>query len=303
MNQKSSLSPRVSVGLPVHNGGHYLRLAIEAILNQTFTDYELVISDNCSMDDTQLVCKEFAGSDARIRYMRQPRNLGAAPNHNLLVDHASGEYFMWVMHDDLYAPTAIERCVEALDHNANAVVAYPRMVTIDCDGQQIRSVEVGAHSMENSPHRCFARCVSTGNSVHCRQGIIRVEALRRTMLNLPFRYSDHPLVAELALLGKIYEVPENLYFKRVHSGSSLNANTDPRILSQWFDTSSVSTGRGYLLSVYGAFVNAVLRHRELGLSEQLLCLLALQQWPVAQLRNWAGLRRRTLLQWFRRGQR
>jgi len=276
-----------------------VRLAIAAILNQTFRHYEFLISDNCSTDRTQQICEEYARRDPRIRYFRQPRNLGSAPNHNLLVNHARGEYFMWVMHDDLYAPTVIERCVEVLDQYPDVAVAYAKMITIDGEGREIEPVEIDAHTVEAAPHRRFAHCILAGNSVHSRQGLLRLSSLRGTMLNLPFRASDHPLVAELALLGKIHEVPEHLYFKRVHPGTSLSANADPVMLSRWFDTSGVPVRRWYRVAMYTAFVNAVLRHRELGWREQVRSLLALQRWPLQQLRNVAGLYKRALLRPFR----
>ena len=71
--------PRVSIGLPVFNGQRYLPQAIEAILAQTYGDFELIISDNASIDGTAEICREYAERDQRIRYLRQPTNIGAGP--------------------------------------------------------------------------------------------------------------------------------------------------------------------------------------------------------------------------------
>ena len=78
-------APRLSIGLPVFNGENYLAEAIDTLLAQTYTDYELIISDNASTDGTREICEKYAAKDERIRYLRQPRNIGAAPNHNFLV--------------------------------------------------------------------------------------------------------------------------------------------------------------------------------------------------------------------------
>ncbi len=74
------------------------------MLAQTFTDFELIISDNCSTDDTEEIARRYAAADPRIRYVRQPRNRGSAYNHNVTVQHARGEFFKWLSDDDLYAP-------------------------------------------------------------------------------------------------------------------------------------------------------------------------------------------------------
>ena len=75
-------APRLSIGLPVYNGENYLAAAIESLLGQTYGDFELIISDNASTDGTEDICRGYAAQDPRIRYCRQPQNIGGAPNHN-----------------------------------------------------------------------------------------------------------------------------------------------------------------------------------------------------------------------------
>src|SRR5438128_542667 len=76
------MTPRVSIGLPVYNGERYLRLALDSLLSQTFTDFELIISDNASTDGTTEICRAYAARDARIRYSRLEHNIGGSPNFN-----------------------------------------------------------------------------------------------------------------------------------------------------------------------------------------------------------------------------
>ena len=108
-------TPRVSIGMPVYNGAQFLEQAIESILAQTFTDLELVISDNASDDDTAAISNVYARKDSRIRYHRQSRNVGAAANYNFVFARSRGTFFKWAAHDDLTAPTFVERCVGAFD--------------------------------------------------------------------------------------------------------------------------------------------------------------------------------------------
>src|SRR6266705_6617015 len=77
----STVRPRVSVGMPVYNREKYVGAAIEAHLNQTFTDFELVITDNASTAHSEEICRSFAAKDPRVKYYRNPQNLGASGNY------------------------------------------------------------------------------------------------------------------------------------------------------------------------------------------------------------------------------
>lgn len=109
---KNSAAPMVSIGTPVYNGAKYLRKALDSLLEQTFTDFELIISDNASTDDTQAICEEYARRDSRIRYVRQSMNIGAAENFRFVQQQAKGEFFMWAAHDDLWDRRHIELLLE-----------------------------------------------------------------------------------------------------------------------------------------------------------------------------------------------
>ena len=104
---------RVSIGLPVFNGENFLESAIRSVLEQSFDDLELVISDNASTDRTETIARDFAASDRRVRYHRNARNLGAAPNYNRTVELATGALFKWLSHDDRLLPGYLEATVAA----------------------------------------------------------------------------------------------------------------------------------------------------------------------------------------------
>jgi glycosyltransferase involved in cell wall biosynthesis len=117
-------APTLTIGLPVYNGERYLTESLDALLAQTYQDFELVISDNASDDGTADICRAYAERDSRIRYLRQPVNIGAGPNHNVLVPMARGKYFKWASHDDLYDPQLLELCIEALESRPEFVLAH-----------------------------------------------------------------------------------------------------------------------------------------------------------------------------------
>src|ERR1017187_2035195 len=99
--EKPTPSPTVSIGMPVYNGEEYIRRALDSLLAQTFTDFELIISDNASSDATPEICTAYAKADLRIRHVRQQTNMGPSRNFSFLAKEARGKYFMWAAHDDL----------------------------------------------------------------------------------------------------------------------------------------------------------------------------------------------------------
>jgi glycosyltransferase involved in cell wall biosynthesis len=133
-------TPRLSVGLPVYNGEDYLAESLEALLGQTYEDFELIISDNASTDGTADICRRYAKQDSRIRYIRQPRNLGCNPNHNFVIQQARGELFKLASDDDLYARDLLKRCVDALDESPHLVLAHSWSATIDTSSTVINLV-------------------------------------------------------------------------------------------------------------------------------------------------------------------
>ncbi len=101
-------APVVSIGMAVYNGEKYLREALDSLLAQTFSDFELIISDNASTDDTQNICLEYASQDSRIRYIRQDINQGSAFNFRFVLAEALGTFFMWAAHDDAWEKNWLE---------------------------------------------------------------------------------------------------------------------------------------------------------------------------------------------------
>lgn len=104
-------TPVISIGMPVYNGEKNIKEALDSLLSQTFKDFELIISDNASTDATESICMEYANRDKRIRYIRQAQNNGALINFNLVLELASGEYFMWAASDDVWSKDWVEKLI------------------------------------------------------------------------------------------------------------------------------------------------------------------------------------------------
>ncbi len=235
--------PRVSIGIPVYNGQHYLGEAIDAILTQTFKDFELIICDNASLDDTEKICRKYAAFDRRIRYYRNEKNIGPAHNFNLVYKYASGEFFKWAAHDDLLAPTFLEKCVEVLGKRSDVVIAYPKAMIIDLNSQEVGPYKRKLDTNSNDIVRRF-HVLLKGHACYEIFGLIRRNALEKTPLMGLYAHGDGVLLSRLALLGRFEEIPEYLFFPREHPNQSMSLLLDRqgtptsqeyRNYAMWFD--------------------------------------------------------------------
>lgn len=123
----------VSVGMPVYNGEKYISKAIDSILNQTVSHFELIISDNASCDATEQICRSYLCKDSRIRYFRHPENRGAVENFKFVFEKASGEYFMWAAADDLWSQNWLEEMLKL--QNIGSCIAFGGLKVIDGEGR------------------------------------------------------------------------------------------------------------------------------------------------------------------------
>ena len=207
--------PRLSIGLPVYNGGRYLADSLDALLGQSYEDFELIISDNASTDDTSEICRHYESQDTRVRYCRQAHNIGLSPNHNFVADAAQGDLFKWASYDDLYARDLLQRCVEALDERPDVVLAHSWTAHIDeTDAVFAAPVYPLTSDAATAPERF--RSVLFGSGGDDIYAVIRTSALRRVMPLNSYHHAEHTIVAALSLHGPFHQVPEWLYFRRDH---------------------------------------------------------------------------------------
>ena len=228
-----SRSPRVTIAIPVYNGEQFLQETIDSIVAQTFTDYEVIISDNASTDRTAEICREYAARDPRVRYVRQERNVGLARNYEHLVRLAGGEYFKLANADDLCDRRLVQQCVEVLDAHPEAVLCYGKTVLIDAKGDVIRHHEDNLDLRQPRAADRFRLALQRLQLVNVLEGVIRTASLRRTGLLGTYVAADMALVPELTLHGQFHELPEFLFYRRMHAGASSSIVTDEDDLKFW----------------------------------------------------------------------
>lgn len=226
-------TPRVSVGMPVYNGAPMLDTAIRGILAQTFTDFELIISDNGSTDETAEICARYA-DDPRVRYVRQPENLGPSANFRYVLDVARAPYFMWAAHDDLREPQALELLTAALDADPGAVMASSAFQIIGPDGEPVKRSRPWGEVFSKGPFWQFAYLIASDEekSIHI-YGLFRREAIARAMADMAYVhvYSGNDICTMMHVLGqgRAAYVDQVLFHYRVRGGGAPAARAVPAL--------------------------------------------------------------------------
>ena len=235
---QDEIAPRVGIGMPVYNGERHIEEALTSICDQRFEDFELVILDNASTDNSAKICLSFAARDRRIRYLRNRSNYGFVHNFNTVFSLTNGDYFKWAAADDVCAPDFLARCVEVLDADPSIVLAYPSIIEIDETGAQIgpdkRGVRLPDMNLPDGgfspdPVARFRTMMRYFGFTEPLYGLIRAKALARTGLHANHFNGDHILLAELCLHGRFYEIRgDQLFFSRVHAGQTTSQASDLR---------------------------------------------------------------------------
>lgn len=204
--------------MPVHNGARFLRQSLQSLLQQDFTDFELIILDNASTDTTESICREYAARDKRIRYHRHATNIGPTANFNRVVELASGRYFMWAAADDYWQPTYVASCLGVLSASDSIVLAGTMGTLVDAETDGVHLTDSGFSTVGLGPCDRFKRYKSTihkGDHVGMIfYGIYKRSELARVLPMPNIIGSDHVLLAKLCFLGEFATVPKVLMAKR-----------------------------------------------------------------------------------------
>ena len=224
--------PKVSIGMPVYNGEKFIKEAIDSLLNQNFFDFELIISDNASTDNTETICRKYVSQDPRIRYIRQGKNIGPTANFEIVRSAAVGEYFMWHAADDLCEPDCLMVLAEVLEQNPHVVLAICDVKNISQGGEILFTSDLNNIRLSDVADRWFAiRYLffrnPTSNIFFSIYGLFRTRVVRMASLNYRslvtyLAGSEIPFLAQIALLGQIVSVPRELKIYRRHPESSFH---------------------------------------------------------------------------------
>ena len=298
------MSPLLSIGIPVYNGQNFLQATMDSILAQTFKDFEVIICDNCSTDQTGAISKAYAAADSRVHYYLNEKNIGAARNYDRVFSYAKGKYFKWAAHDDLIEETYLERCIQVLESDPTVVLCHAQTQIIDEHGQPVDATEKDRFVRTNDVEVRIGQETSTRNLKSPRSddrfgsivllthwcydifGVMRTDTLRRTHLEENFYGTDKVLLSEMSLLGRFVQIPEPLFLNRRHptqSGSLQSAKARER----WNNPLAKRHHVFPRLLCLRGYVRAALEN-QMSLPERLGCFVVIGHY-LTQSRRWRNV--------------
>lgn len=223
----------ISIGLPTHNGSKTIRRSLDTLLNQSYKNIELIISDNASTDETGKICEEYAARDQRIKYILQKENIGPLANFKFVADAAHGDYFMWAADDDFWDPKFIEILVGILDKNSEYDIAMSSYRLIYPEGE-IKEDIIYSGDLDvrnNSYYRVYKKMLAGAPILMFIYGVYRKSFLNKLISRSQPQciFQDRILMSEATLAAKFYSVPEILYFRTFSKLNVKNNHADDEV--------------------------------------------------------------------------
>lgn len=200
----------VSIVLPTYNGQKYIRESIQSIIQQTYEDWELIIIDDCSTDDTNKIAREYERLDKRIRVIKNDKNLRLPASLNKGFNAARGEFLTWTSDDNLYKNNAIERLVKSLLENRQYGMVFSRMEYIDANGKSKGFSSDITNEKELYYHNIVGASFMYTRRVYEEIGDYNIDK---------FLMEDYDYWLRILKVAKIKYLPEILYQYRQHEGS------------------------------------------------------------------------------------
>ena len=223
-------TPTVSILIPTYNYARYLDEAIQSVLNQTFQNFEMIIVDDQSTDNTDQVVQKYL-SDPRISYIKNPKNLGLVGNFNQCLEYAKGEYIKFLMADDKLDHTLLEKFVAVMDSNPTVSLVTSGSSTFGAVSE-IRKLPMAG--LQNG-HQVILECLRNGKGnwigeptvVMFRRRDLRIGKFNPEYICLV----DLDMWLRLLAAGDCYILPETLAYFRIHGLQASSKNS----MRNWFD--------------------------------------------------------------------
>ena len=219
--------------MPIYNAEKFLRNRLDSLLSQSFSDFELIISDDASTDSTSEICKEYTSKDKRIHYFRQEKNIGMSANFYFVLHQAVYDYFFWAAQDDIIFPGFIEKNIDALNNNENLVCSVSKIKFVgkiienlkktknDSWFRKIKKkigrnlVDVNTQSINGNYENKVRKFLSDGGSSLAQYGIYRTYILKKSVELPGFHGDEWAIVLSALKYGDINVVDEILFHKFV----------------------------------------------------------------------------------------
>jgi len=222
LNLKNKIQPKISIGIPVYNGEKFIRKCLNSLLNQTFTDFEIILSDNASTDSTTSICQEYANKDQRILFIKQKSTGNAHWNYNFVLQQAQSEYFMWASADDIWHPEFIEKNLMFLEKHPDYVGSISEVEfftgmwnendTMNNDTFQPKRKYELVHPIVGTFEEKVKFMLKT-KAFDNICSIFRTNTLKKCMIKKPFMSWEVPLILKTLKYGNLNVEDGVMFFK------------------------------------------------------------------------------------------
>jgi len=224
IKKKHHSLPKMGIGLPVFNAEKFLEKRIESILNQSFTDFELIISDNASTDRTPQICNDFANKDSRIKYIRQPKNMGAMLNFKFVLEQVKEKYFAWASADDFWHKDFLSKNIEALESNENLVGSITKVRYFERQSDRgdekvdlqfrkfLKKIRDsfkprGIYPLKGSYEEKVRKCLKKSR-MQIIYGVYQTDKLQKSIISEQFPGNDLPIILNVLKYGDLNVVDD-----------------------------------------------------------------------------------------------
>jgi len=235
---------KISIGLPVYNGERFLKQKLDSIIKQTYKEFELIISDNASNDNTERICREYLNKDNRIKYFRQEKNIGVTRNFEFVLERSNGDYFMWTGVDDLLLPEFVEKNIQSLNKDNECVASICKINYYQPDDENI---EINKKDLEyselikkirnivrprnilplNGDYSKKSRKYLKKSSCQVIYSVFKLEIIRKSIVTESFLGNDWAIFLNVLKYGNLAVIDDVLMYEyeRGISGKGLISST------------------------------------------------------------------------------
>jgi glycosyltransferase involved in cell wall biosynthesis len=219
--------PLVSFGLPIYNGADYLEKCLLSLIEQTHSNIEVLINDDCSLDNSYQICEGLIKGDPRFVLRKNKKRLGAHDNFLVTLQRATGEFFVWASQDDWWNPNFTSTLLARLKQNVCAVVAMSATDTFGIDGNSRGRISLVGHNyslVDNSPRQRARAILSKGKVGNLGpkanlfiHGMVRRSVFVESIKAFPGRFgNERNLLVQWALAGDFEYVASSLFYRTTY---------------------------------------------------------------------------------------
>jgi len=295
-------SPRLSIGVPVYNGADFIAEAITSHLEQDFGDFEIVVSDNCSTDETPDIVNEFVKADPRVSYSRNTENIGGPANFNRLFRLTSAPLFRWAAADDRIEPGYLSSVIDMMDGDPSIAIGHSNSLLIDPRSVPMLEMDQGwlggdgymeaiklappsgdTRFHSTHPHQRIDAVINNNHRNFYIFGIMRRATMMQTRLHGAFYGGDRTLLVEMAMRGTFRKVDAPLFASRSHAKNSGRNGLNFEELKQ-----HGAKDLSFASMVMKGYVNGV-RQAGVSRSDELKCMAVIAKkfkQPTRLIRGW-----------------